>query len=97
RAVQKEAWPQVAGADELHDALLLSGVLTAAEGHENGWELWFAELSADGRVAELPLDQTHCLWLAAERLPQFQKLYPGKVFRNEPRLPEALKEGIAPE
>jgi ATP-dependent Lhr-like helicase len=34
-AVQKEAWPEATSADELHDALLLSGLITQQEGIEN--------------------------------------------------------------
>jgi ATP-dependent Lhr-like helicase len=49
-AVRKEAWPQVASADELHDALVLGGYLTAGEGRrgdgEAGWEDYFEELGA---------------------------------------------------
>src|SRR5207247_10815485 len=32
--VQKEAWPQATNADELHDALMLLGVMTAEEGQQ---------------------------------------------------------------
>ncbi|QEC52872.1 Lhr family ATP dependent helicase [Anseongella ginsenosidimutans] len=95
-AVRKEAWPEVMNADELHDALLLSGFITSAEGKENDWESYFRELAGAGRVAMLPLDEDYRLWLAAERLPQLRKLYPGKRFEEEPDLPEKLREGISP-
>jgi ATP-dependent Lhr-like helicase len=60
--VRGEAWPQVETADELHDALLQLGYLTAVEGQtgapawsqpEPGWEGLLSELSADRRAAVL--------------------------------------------
>ncbi len=60
--VREEVWPDPRDADELHDALLTAGVLTAAEGEEgNGGgggdgRLWlglFEELSATGRAGRL--------------------------------------------
>src|SRR5262249_33011531 len=62
--VRDEAWPQVDRADELHDALLQLGFLTAAEGQrgapawkqeegEPGWESFLSELAADRRAAVL--------------------------------------------
>lgn len=53
--VRQEAWPTVRSADELHEALLLLGFMTAEEGAigdgENGWEHWFAELQRANRAA----------------------------------------------
>src|SRR5215471_15428274 len=62
--VRDEAWPQVDRADELHDALLQLGFLTATEGQrgapawkqeeaEAGWESFLSELNADRRAAVL--------------------------------------------
>ncbi len=64
--VRDEVWPEVANPDELHDALLVSGYLTEAEGKAGRdgvpWEPWFAELVRDGRAAT-----AHGLWVATER------------------------------
>ena len=60
--VREEAWPDPRDADELHDALLTAGVLTAAEGEEGGsgagasggrWQGFFEDLCATGRAGRL--------------------------------------------
>ena len=56
--VREEVWPEPRDADELHDALLTSGVLTAAEGEEGtgrSWTALFEELCATGRAGRLTL------------------------------------------
>jgi ATP-dependent Lhr-like helicase len=111
--VRAEAWPDAANADELHDALVWLGFLTAEEAETDpAWSGWLAELSRDRRAARLhlppgnaivtpapflvtpaqagvqgPLDSRFrgndegeaTLWIAAERLPQFQALWPGAL------------------
>jgi ATP-dependent helicase Lhr and Lhr-like helicase len=71
--VRDEAWPEVEHADELQDALQISGFLTEAEGKagRNGesWEKYFAELMRDRRAM-----QVGDLWIAAERLALAQTL-----------------------
>ncbi len=66
--VRDEAWPEVIHADELHDALLVSGFLTEQEGRtgRNGisWEPWFEELVGDHRA-----ERVRGLWVASERIP----------------------------
>ncbi|MEA2206277.1 MAG: ATP-dependent helicase Lhr and Lhr-like helicase [Blastocatellia bacterium] len=79
--VREEAWPEPQNADELHDALFELGFLTAAEGAE--WESFFAELKNDRRAAVLTSlsaggeGRASDIWIAAERLPQFNAVYPG--------------------
>ena len=62
--VRGEVWPDPRDADELHDALLTAGVLTAAEGEqgnraaEGGGRSWlgfFEELCATGRAGRLEM------------------------------------------
>jgi ATP-dependent helicase Lhr and Lhr-like helicase len=72
--VREEAWPDVADADELHDALVGLGFLTAAEGKAAGWGEWFERLVADRRAAVLSAGGAE-LWVAAERLPQLLAVY----------------------
>src|SRR5262249_9632453 len=110
--VRAEAWPDAANADELHDALVWLGLLTAEEAATDpAWSGWLAELARDKRVTRLtiarppaaflvtpapflvtpaqagvqgPLDSRFrgndeepvSLWVAAERLLQFQALWP---------------------
>jgi ATP-dependent Lhr-like helicase len=64
--VRDETWPEVENADELHDALLVSGFLTEGEGRSGrnalSWEGYFDELLRDRRAARVG-----GLWVAAER------------------------------
>ncbi|HUS10044.1 MAG TPA: DEAD/DEAH box helicase [Pyrinomonadaceae bacterium] len=97
--VRDEAWPRVENADELHDALVELGFITANEGAE--WPDFFTELKNERRAAVLQagsadivsamsaqrekpaadkmsaLPASPALWVAAERLPQLQAIYPG--------------------
>jgi len=52
--VRDEAWPEPRDADELHDALVELGFLTAVEGSE--WQEFFAQLQQDRRAAILQLN-----------------------------------------
>jgi ATP-dependent Lhr-like helicase len=74
--VRAEAWPEAANADELHDALVWLGFLCTAEAEANpSWNGWLLDLARQSRVARLCGPRT-TLWITAERLPQFQKLWP---------------------
>ena len=74
--VRAESWPDPANADELHDALVWLGFLTEAEAQAvPTWGTWLAELAQQKRVARL-MTGVASLWIAAERLPQLQALWP---------------------
>ncbi|HEX2139526.1 MAG TPA: ATP-dependent DNA helicase, partial [Woeseiaceae bacterium] len=82
--VRDEAWPEPRTADELHDALLVAGFLTAVEGEagrtealEFGWHHLFGELLGQRRAARLQAPGGDVLWVAAERLDWFRHLWPG--------------------
>ena len=88
--VRDEAWPDVRGPDELHDALLTSGFLTEAEGEAGrdgvSWRGWFEQLVADGRAhAVSNAASGPVLWVAAERLqevrpaPDWKELLRGRL------------------
>ena len=72
--VRAEAWPDAANADELHDALVWLGFLTLDEVAPS-WNGWLATLASERRVARLHAPSA-TLWIAAERLPHFQALWP---------------------
>jgi ATP-dependent Lhr-like helicase len=72
--VRAEAWPDPTNADELHDALVWLGFLGAEE-TQPAWSGWLAELACARRVTRLCAPRA-TLWIAAERLPQFQALWP---------------------
>jgi ATP-dependent Lhr-like helicase len=77
--VRAEAWPEPANADELHDALVWLGFLRLAEAGANlQWLDWLSELARQRRVAKLELADP--IWIAAERLPEFQALWPDARF-----------------
>ncbi|HEY4135003.1 MAG TPA: DEAD/DEAH box helicase [Alphaproteobacteria bacterium] len=74
--VRAEAWPEPANADELHDALVWLSYLTETEATVGpGWAAWLAELAASKRVARLH-GPGGAIWVTAERLPQFQAIWP---------------------
>ena len=80
--VRLEAWPDPANAEELHDALLWLGCLSEQEVQAAPeWGDWLEALGRDNRVALLRTPQAD-LWVAAERLAQFQAAWPGKFERG---------------
>ncbi len=81
--VKVEAWPLVGNAEELHDALLTLGYVTAAEFAP--WERFVGELREQGRIY-----QCGGLWLATELLPRCHALFPETA--SELILPEFLRE-----
>jgi ATP-dependent Lhr-like helicase len=87
--VRSEAWPDAANADELHDALVWLGFLTAAEVEASpGWRAWLDELAGQKRVARLQAPNTS-LWITAERLPQFRALWPAASLEPAIATPDA--------
>ncbi len=109
--VRAEAWPDPTNADELHDALVWIGYLTAEEA--TGWSGLLSELVRQKRVTRLRGARLD-IWIAAERLAQFQALLPhasqepaiavpdshaDQVWSPETALVEILRgrlEGLAP-
>jgi ATP-dependent Lhr-like helicase len=73
--VRAEAWPDPTNADELHDALVWLGFLADQETEAPGWRDWLAALARERRVAQLQAGAAP-IWITAERLPQFQALWP---------------------
>ncbi|HLH90120.1 MAG TPA: DEAD/DEAH box helicase [Xanthobacteraceae bacterium] len=74
--VRAEAWPEATNADELHDALVWLGFLSEDEAASAGWSAWLADLAASRRATRLRTPSA-ALWVTAERLKQFQALWPG--------------------
>lgn len=83
--VQKEAWPDATNPDELHDALMLLGVMTTGEAQrtirgdpqQNGAAAsqLISELVRAGRVMKLRVADRE-FWFAVERLPMLRPIYP---------------------
>jgi ATP-dependent Lhr-like helicase len=77
--VKQEAWPQPRSADELHDALVISGFILEseiAEADHGSWRRYLAELQRQRRATAL-LFGAECLWVAAERLQTLQLICHG--------------------
>jgi ATP-dependent helicase Lhr and Lhr-like helicase len=90
--VRAEAWPAAVNADELHDALVWLGFLSAQEAQaEPGWSEWLAALAGERRVAQLRGPPAK-LWIAAERLPQFHALWPDATLDPAIAAPVAYAE-----
>ena len=74
--VREEAWPRARNADEVHEALMTLGAITAAEARANEhWEAALAALAKSGRATRL-VSGGDGLWIAAERLAPMRQLYP---------------------
>src|SRR4029077_20126533 len=86
-AIQKvceEAWPRATNPDELHEALLLSVLMTEEEVRRLSPEAprWLESLAGERRAGRLASPGP--FWIAAERLPLLQVVYPGA--KAEPAL-----------
>jgi ATP-dependent Lhr-like helicase len=105
--VRREAWPEAQTPDELHDALVVLGFLTVAEGERgplsqrhdslaHGWPELLEALQRDHRATVLTTAAGTRLWVAAERLQALQRLCPPA--RLEPPIEAiAAEEGGDPE
>jgi len=96
--VQKEAWPEATNADELHDALMLLGVMTeeevAVSTHHDGngasAEHLLKELIASNRATKVRFGE-RTFWAAAERLPMIQSIYPSARVEPELIVPDSVR------
>ena len=85
--VKEEAWPQPANAEEVHEALLWMGYVTAEEGKD--WQPWLDALSAGGRVT---LETGR--WFAAEASRDPKTVLRGRMEALGPILAEAEQESL---
>jgi ATP-dependent Lhr-like helicase len=96
--VQKEAWPEATNADELHDALMLLGVMTPDEvahsvHHEkngSGAEFLLNKLVTSHRATRLRF-AGKTFWSAAEQLPMLQIIYPDADLEPHLVAPESVQ------
>ena len=82
--VREEIWPDPRNADELHDALLSFGFLTADEAAP--WTELARELAAARRATQLG-----SLYVAAERLPELRALLPMAALAPEIEPPAEIR------
>jgi ATP-dependent helicase Lhr and Lhr-like helicase len=91
--VRAEAWPDATSVEEMHDALLGLGFVTRGEaGAHDAWQDFLARLAADRRATCLTLSGGRGVWVAAERLPQFDSLHPAAERRPPIAAPREYAE-----
>ena len=99
--VRDEAWPDVAVADKLHDALLVMGSMTEEEGDRGrdgtSWRQFFNEISADGRAGVFRSGSGNSLWIAAERLPLIGAVFPNVATHEPITVPRGERREWSPE
>src|SRR5437899_1545032 len=96
--VQEQARPQASTADELHDALMLLGVMTeeevAVSTHHDGngasAEHLLKELFASNRATKVRFGEK-TFWTTAERLPMIQAIYPNGRVEPELVVPDSVR------
>ena len=100
--VREQAWPDPENAEEMHEALLWMGYVTAREADASGWIPWIAELSAARRVVrEAPAGEDP-RWRAVEASTDPRTVLRGRldalgpVFVGEgaPSLPPSSEEHL---
>ncbi|MDB5905266.1 MAG: ATP-dependent helicase, partial [Betaproteobacteria bacterium] len=90
QAIQRvcdEAWPYASTADELHDALMLSGFIRESEvaaADQAQWHGLMAELVKDGRAVA-----AGGFWVSIERFEELNAVVPQAV---SPKIPERLRK-----
>ena len=89
RQVREQAWPLVANADELHDALLSLSFMTDTEINVFNYSEYLHQLLSQQRVCQV-IGDNRSLWIAAERGLCFLAACPTARLKPEPRLPESL-------
>ena len=93
--VKQEAWPTATNADELHDALMLIGVMTLGEiqrtSNGKGENAATAQRSLQGLIDSNRTTRScvgdKAFWVAAERLSMLRAIYPGAVIEPQLMLP----------
>ena len=80
--VAEQAWPLLRDAEELHDALLTLGVVTAVELETHGHQL--TQLASQRRAFSMrpQADSELTLWVAAERMKLVELAYPEAVWQR---------------
>jgi len=88
--VRSEAWPDPMNPEELHDALLWLGCLTDAEAAAvPAWKDWLAALALERRATHVKTAEI-AFWVPAERLNQFNAVWPQARLQPEIPPPAAL-------
>ena len=95
QAVKGEAWPVVSDADELYDVLVMHGFLTDGECQESqdgAWCPFLTSLVESGQAVPVDLKGGPKLWIAVERIPQFEVLYGEPIGRGTTKVRDSIRE-----
>src|SRR5690606_5634797 len=92
--VREEAWPTATDPDELHDALLTSGLILESEGGQ--WRALFDVLLRDRRAARVRSGR-NAIWVAAERLPELRVVLPDAAIEGDPAEVRGARSDWTPE
>ena len=94
KAIEDEsnnAWPRVRDLDELHDALLLLGMVPETDAvwpdespPAEDRMAWFEQLVEADRAFRMRLQDGNLGWVAAERLPELLAIFPDAIFKPQP-------------
>ena len=87
--VRREAQPLIRNADELHDVLLSRIVLLVPE--TTDMETCYRDLAEAGRATTISLPDGSVGWVAAERLPAAQAVFPDAVFDPPIAAPQGVR------
>jgi len=85
-AVRAEAWPIAESADELHDALMLLGIMDPGWDAADNLDAAFAALVRERRATELRTSERR-FWVAVEQLPMVGALYSPSVLSPQLSVP----------
>jgi ATP-dependent Lhr-like helicase len=95
--VRAEVWPDARSDDELHDCLVWFGFLSETEAQAGvDWPDMLERLAHDGRAARIQGTQSD-VWIAAERAPQFQALWPDATMTPPVTAPKGTVADWTPE
>ena len=95
--VREEVWPDARNADELADALASLGFLSEEEiDARPGWRALADDLAAARRATRLAIGP-HAVHVAAERLPEFDALFPGAARAAGVEAPAEYRKSWTPE
>lgn len=98
--VKEEVWPRVRNADELYEALMVSGFLTEYEisgkNDLDSYQIFLTELINESRATKIRIPGVDSyFWVAVERLPEFLKVFHKGV--QEPEIPVPVEIAKASE
>jgi ATP-dependent Lhr-like helicase len=95
KKVKEEIWPRVRNADELYEALMISGFLLYSEiilkEDPEVFHAFLCTLIADNRATIVSIeDQKY--WVALERLPELLRIYPSSKILHPVTIPDDIQK-----